>query len=141
MLAEAGAKLIVSAMADLEAGRLVAVPQDAGGVLYAAKIDKTEARIDFSRSAGEVHNHIRGLSPFPGAWFEAAGQQEGSSASRCCGPSPPPVRALLAPCSTITLPSPEGRGPCASSTCSGPASGNASERVSARLSFDGGHER
>lgn len=72
-LAEEGATLIVSALADLEAGRLVAVPQPAEGVLYAAKIDKAEARIDFERPAAEVHNHIRGLSPFPGAWFEAVG--------------------------------------------------------------------
>jgi len=40
-------------------------------VLYAAKISKGETRIDFSKSASEVHNHIRGLSPAPGAWFEA----------------------------------------------------------------------
>jgi len=72
-LAEAGAALVVTAMADLEAGRLVAVPQAADGVLYAAKIDKAEARINFTRDAVAVHNHIRGLSPFPGAWFEAAG--------------------------------------------------------------------
>jgi methionyl-tRNA formyltransferase len=72
-LAEAGAALIVSALAELEAGRLTAVPQPQDGILYAAKIDKAEARIDFSRDAAAVHNHIRGLSPFPGAWFEAAG--------------------------------------------------------------------
>ncbi len=72
-LAAEGARLIVTAMADLEAGRLVAVPQPAEGVVYAAKIDKAEARIDFARAAGDVHNHIRGLSPFPGAWFEAVG--------------------------------------------------------------------
>jgi methionyl-tRNA formyltransferase len=72
-LAAAGAALIVAAMADLEHGRLVAVPQAADGVLYAAKIDKAEARIDFTRDAAAVHNHIRGLSPFPGAWFEAVG--------------------------------------------------------------------
>ena len=40
-------------------------------MLYASKIDKGETRIDFSRPARDVHNHIRGLSPFPGAWFEA----------------------------------------------------------------------
>ncbi len=72
-LAVAGAALIVTAMAELEAGRLEAVPQAADGVLYAAKIDKAEARIDFTREAMDVHNHIRGLSPFPGAWFEALG--------------------------------------------------------------------
>ena len=44
-------------------------PQPADGVTYAAKIDKAETRIDFPGDAS-VHNHIRGLSPFPGAWFE-----------------------------------------------------------------------
>ena len=39
-------------------------------MIYAAKISKAETRIDFSKTATEVHNHIRGLSPFPGAWFE-----------------------------------------------------------------------
>ena len=74
-LAAEGAKLIVAAMRDLEAGQLNCVPQPCEGVVYAAKIDKKEARIDFSRPAGEVHNHIRGLSPFPGAWFEIAGPE------------------------------------------------------------------
>ncbi|HTJ59084.1 MAG TPA: methionyl-tRNA formyltransferase, partial [Devosiaceae bacterium] len=44
------------------------------GVTYAKKIEKAEARIDFSLPAAEVHNHIRGLSPFPGAWFEIEAQ-------------------------------------------------------------------
>lgn len=70
-LSVAGARLIVAALADLEAGRLVPVAQPESGVVYAAKIDKAEARIDFTRPAHEVHNQIRGLSPFPGAWFEA----------------------------------------------------------------------
>lgn len=69
-LSEAGAALMVRAMADLAAGKLVATPQADAGVTYAAKIDKAEARIDFAESAREVHNKIRGLSPFPGAWFE-----------------------------------------------------------------------
>jgi methionyl-tRNA formyltransferase len=67
----AGAQAMVEAMAKLEAGDLPLTPQPQEGVLYAAKIDKRETRIDFSRPASEVHNHIRGLSPFPGAWFEA----------------------------------------------------------------------
>ena len=75
ILAAEGAKLIVDAMAKLEAGQLSAVPQSTQGVVYAAKIDKKESRIDFSRPANEVHNHIRGLSPFPGAWFEATGPE------------------------------------------------------------------
>ncbi len=65
-----GAKAMVEAMAALEAGTLQTVPQAEEGVLYAAKIDKAETRIDFSRDAAQVHDHIRGLSPFPGAWFE-----------------------------------------------------------------------
>lgn len=73
VLAAAGAKLIVGAMADLAAGHIVAVPQASEGIVYASKIDKGEARIDFGRTAEQVHNHIRGLSPSPGAWFEAAG--------------------------------------------------------------------
>jgi methionyl-tRNA formyltransferase len=66
-----GARAMVEAMGKLEAGDLPLTPQPEEGVLYAAKIDKRETRIDFSRPAREVHNHIRGLSPFPGAWFEA----------------------------------------------------------------------
>ena len=65
-----GAEAMVEAMAKLEAGTLQTVAQPEEGVLYAAKIDKSETRVDFSRSATEVHNHIRGLSPFPGAWTE-----------------------------------------------------------------------
>lgn len=70
-LAGVGATLMVEAMARLEAGDLPLAPQPGEGVLYAAKIGKEESRIDFSRPSTEVHNHIRGLSPFPGAWFEA----------------------------------------------------------------------
>jgi methionyl-tRNA formyltransferase len=70
-LSEIGAGLMVEAMAALEAGTLTLAPQSEDGVLYAAKISKDETRIDFSKPAGDVHNHIRGLAPFPGAWFEA----------------------------------------------------------------------
>ncbi|MBR0557165.1 methionyl-tRNA formyltransferase [Ciceribacter sp. L1K23] len=69
-LMEAGAEAMVEAMARLEAGNLPLVPQSEEGVVYAAKIDKGETRIDFNRPAREVHDRIRGLSPFPGAWFE-----------------------------------------------------------------------
>ncbi|MGR6432205.1 methionyl-tRNA formyltransferase [Rhizobium sp. PAMB 3174] len=70
-LMHAGAKLMAEAMGKLEDGDLPLTPQAEEGVLYAAKIAKEEARIDFSRSAREVDCHIRGLAPFPGAWFEA----------------------------------------------------------------------
>jgi len=69
-LAETGAALMVEAMAALEAGTLELVPQPVDGVTYAAKIDKGETRLDWTRPALEVHNHIRGLAPFPGAWCE-----------------------------------------------------------------------
>ncbi|MDR7028328.1 methionyl-tRNA formyltransferase [Rhizobium rosettiformans] len=69
-LSLAGAEAMVEAMAKLEAGTLQTIGQPEEGVLYAAKIDKAETRVDFSRPATEVHNHIRGLSPFPGAWTE-----------------------------------------------------------------------
>ena len=55
------------------AGELTPVPQPDDGVCYADKIDKAEARIDWTRPAYEVDCHIRGLSPFPGAWFEVEG--------------------------------------------------------------------
>jgi len=65
-----GADLMVQALQKLQAGELSCTPQPDSGVTYAHKIDKAETRIDWSRPANEVHNHIRGLSPFPGAWFE-----------------------------------------------------------------------
>lgn len=67
-LSQAGAPLMVEALRQLEAGTLRQTPQPELGVTYAAKIDKAEARIDFARTAHEVAAHIRGLSPFPGAW-------------------------------------------------------------------------
>jgi methionyl-tRNA formyltransferase len=70
-LSEVGATLMVEAMAKLEKGDLPLTPQPVEGVLYAAKIGKAESRIDFAKPARDVHDHIRGLAPFPGAWFEA----------------------------------------------------------------------
>ncbi len=57
-------------MVKLEMNDLPLTPQPSEGVVYAAKIDKGETRIDFSLGAAQVHDHIRGLAPFPGAWFE-----------------------------------------------------------------------
>ncbi len=65
-----GARLMRDAMAKLENDDLPLTVQAEEGVVYAAKIDKAETRIDFSRPSQDVHNHIRGLAPFPGAWFE-----------------------------------------------------------------------
>src|SRR5215470_7901307 len=72
-LAPLGADLMPRALAALERGSLVLTPQPQTGVTYAAKIDKAETRIDWARPWAAVHDHIRGLSPFPGAWFEHAG--------------------------------------------------------------------
>jgi methionyl-tRNA formyltransferase len=71
-LAPLGADLMVRAMGGLERGGLQLKKQSEQGVTYAAKIEKAEARIDWSRPAREVLRHIHGLSPFPGAWCEAA---------------------------------------------------------------------
>jgi methionyl-tRNA formyltransferase len=71
LLSETGASLMVEAMSKLERDDLPLTPQADEGVLYAAKIDKEECRVDFAKPAQDVHNHMRGLSPFPGAWFEA----------------------------------------------------------------------
>jgi methionyl-tRNA formyltransferase len=65
-----GASLMVEALARLETDTLTFTTQAKVGVTYAKKIDKSETRVDWTRPAGEVHNHIRGLSPFPGAWCE-----------------------------------------------------------------------
>jgi methionyl-tRNA formyltransferase len=69
-LSRLGADLIGRALAALERGALTFQPQAEEGVLYAKKIDKAEARVDFSQDAAQVHNLVRGLSPFPGAFFE-----------------------------------------------------------------------
>lgn len=68
-LAAAAADLIVRTLSDIEAGRAVETPQADEGVTYARKIRTKEARIDWTQPAREVDRKIRGLSPFPGAWF------------------------------------------------------------------------
>jgi methionyl-tRNA formyltransferase len=68
-----GADLMVRALAALERGTLQLTPQPADGATYASKIDKNETRIDWTRPWQEVHDHCRGLAPFPGAWCELAG--------------------------------------------------------------------
>ncbi|MFK7836055.1 MAG: methionyl-tRNA formyltransferase [Sulfitobacter sp.] len=70
-LSALGAHAIVEALEKLS--DLTPEPQPEEGVTYAAKIDKAEARIDWTRSAVEVDRQIRGLSPFPGAWFALDG--------------------------------------------------------------------
>jgi methionyl-tRNA formyltransferase len=72
-LSRLGADAMPRALAAAECGTLTATPQPQAGVTYAAKISKAETRIDWAKPAADVHNHIRGLSSFPGAWFELDG--------------------------------------------------------------------
>jgi methionyl-tRNA formyltransferase len=74
-LAPLGADLMVRALGALERGTLQLTPQSDEGVIYAAKIEKSETRIDWTKSWKAVPDHCRGLSPFPGAWFELPGAQ------------------------------------------------------------------
>ncbi len=69
-LSSVGASLMVRALAALSRDTLVAVPQTEVGVTYAKKIEKEEARVDWTRPARDLDCHIRGLTPFPGAFFE-----------------------------------------------------------------------
>lgn len=79
VLARLGADLMGRALAALERESLSFTPQPGEGVTYAHKIDKAETRIDWSKPWQAVHDHCRGLSPFPGAWFEIG---EGKDAIR-----------------------------------------------------------
>ncbi|WP_296429267.1 methionyl-tRNA formyltransferase [Yoonia sp.] len=72
-LSAMGASLVVTALDQLQ--NLTATAQPQGGVTYAAKIDKAEARVDWTQSAAVVDQLIRGLSPFPGAWCEVSGER------------------------------------------------------------------
>src|SRR5262249_36443911 len=68
VLAPLGADLMVRVLAEIETGTPTFTPQ--AGVTYAAKIGNDETRIDWAKPWHTVHNHIRGLSPYPGAWAE-----------------------------------------------------------------------
>jgi methionyl-tRNA formyltransferase len=73
VLAQLGADLVARALAAAERGSLTLTLQPQVGATYAEKISKNETHIDWTKSWMQVHNHIRGLSPFPGAWFEFGG--------------------------------------------------------------------
>lgn len=72
-LSRLGADLMLRVLAAAERGSLVLTQQPRAGVTYAEKISKSETRIDWSKPWKQVHDHIRGLSPVPGAWFEVGG--------------------------------------------------------------------
>jgi methionyl-tRNA formyltransferase len=115
-LADLGADLILAALS----GPMVAVPQAALGVTYAAKIDKAEARIDWTLPATEVDRRIRALSPAPGAWCLAGGERIKLLRSHLAeGAGPPGQRlsGLRVACGTgaveVTLAQREGKRPMA----------------------------
>ena len=91
-LSTLGAGLILQALDRLPS--LVPEPQPAEGVTYAAKIDKAEARVDFSRPAVEVDRLIRGLSPFPGGWVMVNGERVKLLRSRLAEGAGTPGRVL-----------------------------------------------
>jgi methionyl-tRNA formyltransferase len=74
-LAHLGADLMARTIGALERVTATETPQPDDGVTYARKIEKEEARIDWSKSAREIDCHIRGLSPFPGAWSKLKGER------------------------------------------------------------------
>lgn len=90
-LSALGAGLIVDVLERLP---LPARAQSEQGVIYAAKIDKAEARIDWRRPAAEVDRQIRGLSPFPGAWCEIGGERVKLLRSRLAEGSGEPGQVL-----------------------------------------------
>lgn len=74
-LSRRGGEMMVEALAAMVAGTVSETIQSEDGVLYASKIDKAEARLDWTRPAKALDAHIRGLVPSPGAWFEARGER------------------------------------------------------------------
>ena len=74
-LAVMGGPLLLRVLDDIASGRAAPRPQPSDGVTYASKIDKAEARIDWTADASTIDRQIRGLSPFPGAWCEIAGER------------------------------------------------------------------
>ena len=89
-----GAQLLPRFLSALERGGLVETPQPEAGVTYANKISPAEAKIDWSRPAPEIDRHIRGLSPFPGAWFDAKGERVKALMSRPAAGSGAPGEVL-----------------------------------------------
>ena len=120
-LATLGADLMVKALGDLAKGSLACWPQHEAGVTYAAKIEPSETRIDWSRPAEEIQYQIQGLSPHPGAWFEIELTERTSGCGRSARPSPK-ARASPARYSTTSSPSLAAKALCASRRCSAPAS-------------------
>jgi methionyl-tRNA formyltransferase len=67
--------MIVEALPKIAGGSLQPTPQPEAGVTYAAKLTKDEGRIDWTQSAAEIERKLRGLSPWPGVYFESKGER------------------------------------------------------------------
>ncbi|MBI3439533.1 MAG: methionyl-tRNA formyltransferase [Proteobacteria bacterium] len=93
-LAQNGAILLIDTLARLERGKARETPQPQEGVTYANKITPSEARIDWSAPAREIDGKIRGLSPYPGAWFELNGVRVKALGSRIASGAAPPGTVL-----------------------------------------------
>ena len=91
-LALLGARLMVRYLAAPQSHPAVLQPDE--GVTYAAKIDKGEARIDWSRTAEDIERQVRAFAPSPGAWFEAAGERIKLLGAEIVGDSGPPGTVL-----------------------------------------------
>jgi len=92
-----GADLVVTALVRLDSGELPAVAQPEQGVTYAAKLDKEEGRIDWSKSAVELDRLVRALNPWPGVWCELAGERLKVLAAQPVGGRSRPGTVLAAP--------------------------------------------
>ncbi|MCY7271275.1 MAG: methionyl-tRNA formyltransferase [Sphingomonas bacterium] len=91
-IAQVGAAAMVEVLAKLNALPLITQPED--GVTYAAKIAKTEARIDWTRPATELERLVQGLAPFPGAWFEISEERIKLLGAEAVGGSGTPGRVI-----------------------------------------------
>jgi methionyl-tRNA formyltransferase len=91
-LAELGAALMADALARLD--DIDPVPQPAEGVTYASKIDKHEARLDFTRTAADAERQVRAFNPAPGAFFDHAGERIKMHAAEVAGGAGPPGTVL-----------------------------------------------
>ena len=91
-LSTLGAGLIVQVLPQLPGLTSITQPDD--GVIYAAKIEKSEAVIDWAQPAASVDRQIRALSPFPGAWTLISGERVKFLGSECCDGSAAPGTVL-----------------------------------------------
>jgi methionyl-tRNA formyltransferase len=93
-LAALGARLIVAALEQLAAGRLIPTPQPASGATYAAKLRREDGRLDWREPAGDLARRVRALAPWPGAWCELVGERIKVLAAEAVGAEGPPGRLL-----------------------------------------------